>query len=84
MTGLASLTSKNQVTLPVQVVDLSWTTGTRFWVERKDNKVVLEKIGDWDNFVGIFAGNEIAQKYTIEEVIERAKKTEAEKLMHEV
>lgn len=45
MTGFATITSKNQLTLPVDLVQLlAWTAGTGLWVKEENRKVVLERI----------------------------------------
>lgn len=85
MTGFATLTSKNQLTLPVSIVDyMTLTPGTRFWVEKREREIVLEKVGDWEDFVGVFAENPVAKKYTVEQVIKKARRVEAKRLRHEV
>lgn len=45
MTGFAAITSKNQVTLPVDIVRLlNWYPGTDLWVKEENKMVVLERI----------------------------------------
>ncbi len=45
MIGFASMTSKNQVTLPADLVRmLNWTAGTDFLVKSDNQKIILEKI----------------------------------------
>ena len=45
MIGFATMTSKNQLTLPVDLVQLlDWTAGTDLWVKEENRKVILERI----------------------------------------
>ena len=45
MTGFTNLTSKNQVTLPTELVRLlNWTPETDLWVKEENKTVVLERI----------------------------------------
>lgn len=45
MTEIATLTSKNQFTLPASIVKLlGWTVGMRFWVREEQGRIVLEKM----------------------------------------
>lgn len=45
MIGFATMTSKNQLTLPVDLVQLlNWTAGTDLWVKEKNRRVILERI----------------------------------------
>lgn len=82
MTGLATLTSKNQLTLPVNIVDfMALVPGAQFWVERiEDKKIVLEKISGLREVQGVLADHPLAQNYTADEVIKLARKKKIARL----
>ncbi len=82
MNTVVTLTSKNQLTLPVALVSLlGLNKGSKLWTRVEKETIVLEKIEDsWDDFQGILADTPIAKKYTVEQVIEIAKKREAKRL----
>ena len=82
MNTVVTLTSKNQLTLPVALVSLlGLNKGGKLWTRVEKETIVLEKIEDsWDDFQGILADTPIAKKYTVEQVIEIAKKREAKRL----
>lgn len=45
MTGFATLTSKNQLTLPAELITyMRLTQGAKFLVQKVDKKIVLEEI----------------------------------------
>ncbi|EKD67984.1 MAG: hypothetical protein ACD_48C00122G0002 [uncultured bacterium] len=82
MNTVVTLTSKNQLTLPVALVSLlGLNKGSKLWTRVEKETIVLEKIEDsWDDFQGILADTPMAKKYTVEQVIEIAKKREAKRL----
>jgi len=83
MTTLLTLTSKNQLTLPVSIVSLlGLTKGSKLWTTVKNNTVVLEKQDDtWEDLHGFLANNPIAKKYSYNQVYKMAQKKEAKRLM---
>ncbi len=85
MTGFATLTSKNQVTLPADMVALAQLqAGMRFWVTKEDDRLVLEKVGTLDELQGMFADNPIAKKYSLAQITRRARKSRASRIMRYV
>lgn len=45
MAGFATVTSKNQITLPADLARiLSWSAGTDLWVKSEGQRVILERI----------------------------------------
>lgn len=82
MQTILTLTSKNQLTLPVSIVSLlGLSKGSKIWTSVKDNTVVLEKVEDsWDNLQGILANHPMSKKYSTLQVIEMAKKKEVKRL----
>lgn len=83
MDTVLTLSSKNQLTLPVALVNfLGLTKGTKLWTKLAGNTITIEKIDtSWDDVQGILANNPMAKKYTVEQVIEIAKKREGKRLM---
>jgi len=83
MNTVLTLTSKNQLTLPTSLVSLlGLEKGTKLWTRVEKKSIVLEKVEDsWNDFQGILADTPMAKKYTVEQVIEIAKKREAKRLM---
>lgn len=79
---MVTLTSKNQLTLPVKLVELlGLTQGSKLWIRVEKNALVLEKAGDsWDDLQGILANHPLNKKYTTLQIIELAKKKEAKRL----
>lgn len=82
MQAILTLTSKNQLTLPVSIVSLlGLTKGSKLWTSVKDNTVILEKAEDgWDNLQGILVNHPLSKKYSTLQVIEMAKKKEIKRL----
>lgn len=83
MNGILTLSSKNQLTLPVAVVStLGLKKGTKFWTKVVGKTFVIEKIEDtWEDLHGFLADNPIAKKYTYDQVYKNAQKAEAKRLM---
>lgn len=82
MQAILTLTSKNQLTLPVSIVSLlGLTKGSKLWTSVKDNTVILEKAEDgWDSLQGILVNHPLSKKYSTLQVIEMAKKKEVKRL----
>ncbi|MEK7472523.1 MAG: hypothetical protein AAB625_00640 [Patescibacteria group bacterium] len=82
MDGILTLSSKNQLTLPVSMVSfLGLDKGAKLWTKIVNNMIVIEKVNDsWDDLHGFLADNPISKKYSTLEVIELAKKREAKRL----
>lgn len=81
MTGFASLTSKNQLTLPVVVVDdLSLEAGTRFWVKTVGEHIVLEKVDTLREVQGVLAKHPLSKKYSADELVRLARKKKIARL----
>ena len=77
-----TLTSKNQLTLPVSIVSLlGLNKGSKLWTKVKDNTIFLEKAeDDWDSLQGLLANHPISKKYSTLQIIEIARKKEAQRL----
>ena len=81
MTGFATLTSKNQLTLPVSVVDfMALTPGVQFWVEKTQEKIILEKVSGLRDVQGVLVDHPKAQKHTADEVVRLARKKKIARL----
>lgn len=82
MNAVLTLSSKNQLTLPVSIVSfLGLDKGTKLWTKIIGKTVVIEKINDtWDDLHGFLADNPIAKKYTSDQVYKMAQKSEAKRL----
>lgn len=63
MNGILTLSSKNQLTLPVSIVSLlDLNKGSKLWAKVKDNTVVLEKADDaWSDLQGILADHPMSK-----------------------
>lgn len=82
MDGILTLSSKNQLTLPVSIVSfLGLDKGAKLWTKIVNNMIVIEKVNNsWDAFQGILADHPINKKYTTLQIIEMAKKKEGLRL----
>ncbi|MDP3917582.1 MAG: hypothetical protein Q8Q30_00185 [Candidatus Woesebacteria bacterium] len=82
MDGILTLSSKNQLTLPVSIVTfLGLDKGAKLWTKIVNNMIVIEKVNNsWDSFQGILADHPINKKYTTLQIIEMAKKKEGLRL----
>jgi hypothetical protein len=83
MNTVLTLSSKNQLTLPVTLVDLlGLTKGAKMWTKLVGNTITIEKIEtSWDSLQGTLKGNSFTENHPIEEVVELAKEKEAIRLM---
>lgn len=81
MTGFATLTSKNQLTLPVSVVDfMALTPGAQFWVEKTQKKIILEKVSGLRDVQGILADHQQTTKHTADQIVRLARKKKIARL----
>lgn len=82
MDGILTLSSKNQLTLPVSLVSfLGLDKGAKLWTKLVNRSIVIEKVEDsWDDFQGLLANHPMSKKYSTLEIIEIAKKREAKRL----
>ena len=82
MNTVLTLTSKNQLTLPVSIVSLlGLSKGSKLWTKVEKKAILLEKVEDsWDALQGTLANHPISKKYTTLQVIEMAKKKEGMRL----
>lgn len=82
MDAVLTLSSKNQLTLPVSLVSfLGLEKGAKLWTRLVNKSIVIEKVEDsWDQFQGLLANHPLSKKYTTLEIIEIAKKREAKRL----
>ena len=83
MDTVLTLSSKNQLTLPVALVNLlGLSKGTKLWTKLVGNTITIEKVDtSWDSLQGTFKGTAFTNRHTVAEVIEYAKKKEAIRLM---
>jgi len=83
MDTVLTLSSKNQLTLPVALVNLlGLSKGTKLWTKLVGNTITIEKVDtSWDSLQGTIKGNAYTKSHSVEEVIEYAKKKEAIRLM---
>lgn len=83
MDTVLTLSSKNQLTLPVSLVNfLGLTKGTKLWTKLVGNTITIEKVNtSWDSLQGTIKGTAFTRSHTVEEVIEYAKKKEGIRLM---
>jgi len=83
MDTVLTLSSKNQLTLPVSLVNfLGLSKGTKLWTKLVGNTITIEKVDtSWESLQGTIKGNTFTRSHTVEEVIEFAKKQEAKRLL---
>lgn len=83
MDTVLTLSSKNQLTLPVSLVNfLGLTKGSKLWTKLVGNTITIEKIDtSWDSLQGTIKGTKYTRSHSVEEIIEYAKKKEALRLM---
>lgn len=82
MDTVLTLSSKNQLTLPVSLVELlGLSRGTKLWTRLVGTTITIEKItSSWDSLQGTIQDNSYTKNRTVDEVIEFAKKKEALRL----
>ena len=68
--------------MPVSIVSLlGLNKGSKLWTKVKDNTIFLEKAeDDWDSLQGLLANHPISKKYSTLQIIEIARKKEAQRL----
>ena len=83
MDTVLTLSSKNQLTLPVALVNLlGLSKGTKLWTKLVGNTITIEKVDtSWDSLQGTIKGTAFTNRHTVAEVIEYAKKKEAIRLI---
>ena len=82
MNTVLTLSSKNQLTLPVALVKLlQLSKGAKLRTTVVKKSIVIEKVDDsWDSLQGMLAQHPLSKKYTTQEVIELAKKKAAKRI----
>lgn len=88
MIGFATLTSKNQLTLPADLVRLlNWTSGTDLWVKEENKTVVLERVPTIEELREEILGNprvkKLNAKYSTVEIVHMARKMKPPKYRYE-
>jgi len=88
MTGFAAITSKNQVTLPVDIVRLlNWNSGTDLWVREENKKLILERIPTIEEIRDEMQKNphvrKLNAKYSTVEIIRMARRLKPPKSVYE-
>lgn len=82
------MTSKNQLTLPVDVVQLlEWTAGTDLWVKEENRRVILEKVPTIEEIREEIQKNpkvkKINAKYNTVEIVRMARQMKSPKSIYE-
>lgn len=82
MNTVLTLTSKNQLTLPVSIVSLlGLSKGSKLWTKVEKKSILLEKVEDsWDDLQGTLRDTPKTKGKTVVQIIEMAKKAEAIRL----
>lgn len=85
MTALVTITSKNQLTLPVSMVALLGLNSSRKLVAKVEgDRLVLKKPGPiFGQLQGLLANHPISKKYSVLKIIEIARRREAQRLGRE-
>jgi bifunctional DNA-binding transcriptional regulator/antitoxin component of YhaV-PrlF toxin-antitoxin module len=83
MLNIISVSSKNQVTIPSDIVKyLGIEKGAKLLTKIKNNTIVMEKVGDtWDDLQGIFMNNPKARRFNTEKLLKIARKKVSARLM---
>lgn len=86
MTAILTVTSKNQVTFPVELLaHLKVNKGDKLLFKVKGKSLEIEKIETGlRNLQGSLALTRVGRKLSLEEVIKKAEKKEALRLMNEI
>lgn len=85
MTGIASITSKNQLTLPVELIRRTgWLAGTKLLVKVTGDQVVLKKVPSLGELREKLTHYSLTQKFTVSQAIKLAQKNAAEKIVAEM
>lgn len=79
MNGLATITSKNQLTIPTELIHyFGLKRGSRVYIRTKNQKMEIEPIKPgFKDLQGALADTSTAKKYTTEQIIKIAGKKEA-------
>lgn len=82
MDGILTLSSKNQLTLPVSVVRFfGLEKGAKFWSRIVGKTIVIEKVEDsWDSLQGTIKDTPLTKGKSVLEVIEIAREIEGKRL----
>lgn len=88
MTGFASLTSKNQLTLPAEFVSyLQLKAGDKLFVQLQDKKIVLEEIPTIEQIRKEVLNNprvrKINAKYSTAEIVRMARRVKPPKSVYD-
>ena len=82
MNKVLTLSSKNQLTLPVSLMALlGLSKGSKLWPRVENKAIILEKIEDsWDDLQGSLKDTPLTKNKTVLEIIEIARKREGRRL----
>jgi len=82
MTTVLTLTAKNQLTLPEEMLNfLGIDRGNKLWTRIEKQAIVIEKVGDsWNDLQGTLKDTVLTKGKSVLEIIELAKKKEAKRL----
>lgn len=82
MDGILTLSSKNQLTLPVSIVShLGLNKGSKLWTRVVGKTVVIEKVDDsWDSLQGTLKDTPLTKGKSVLQVIEIAREIEGRRL----
>jgi len=82
MDGILTLSSKNQLTLPVSMVEfLGLDKGVKLWTKIVNNMIVIEKIDNsWDSLQGSLKDTSLTKGKSVLEIIEIAGEIEGKRL----
>lgn len=85
MTAILTVTAKNQVTFPAELLKrLRITKGDKLFIKEKGKIIEIEKVETGlRSLQGVLATTTVGKKKTMEEVISKAEKKEAKRLMNE-
>lgn len=84
ITAVASITSKNQLTLPVAVASrFNLSAGSKVFIKATDNQIIMEKIPSLRSLHEAFSSLPLAKKYPVAKATKLAQKKEAVRLKYE-
>jgi len=88
MVGIVTVTTKNQITLPVELMEcLNLNKGSKLWVDFDGEKtLMLEKVEEWKDLREEMLKNPLVEKYagySWEKIMKIAGKREARRIANE-
>ena len=82
MNSVITISSKNQITLPVAIMNfLKLNKGNKLWAIVENNRIVLEKEPTWDDLQGSIKDTPLTKDKSTLQIIELAREIESKRLI---